>query len=117
MIEDKALEVGRLIGQSPEYQALRRTETALRNDADTVAKLDKIQELARQIDKLVAAGTMPEDELTVSYETAVRDLELSAIGQAYVVARANFDKLMRKVNDQMSAGIDRGAQSSIISLG
>ena len=117
MIEERALEVGRLIGQSPEYQTLRRTETALRNDTETVAKLDKIQDLARQIDKLVAAGTMPEEEVTVSYEAAVRDLETSAIGQAYVVARANFDKLMAKVNQQMSVGIERGAQSSIITLG
>jgi hypothetical protein len=42
---------------------------------------------------------------------------MSAVGQAYVVARANFEKLMAKVNQQISEGMDKGATSSIITLG
>ena len=42
--------------------------------------------------------------------------EVSPIGQAYVVARANFDKLMQRVNEQIGQGIERGAQSGIITL-
>ena len=48
VIWDKAQDLGRLIGQSAEYQALRRAETSLREDKETVAKLDQIQTLARQ---------------------------------------------------------------------
>lgn len=117
MIEDKATELGRLIGQSNEYQALRRAEQALRDDPATVAKLDRIQGLAREIDAAVAQGKMPEEPTTQSYEEAIRDLETSPVGQAYVVARTNFDKLMARVNQQMSLGIERGATSSIITLG
>ena len=116
MIEEKALELGRLIGQSTEYQALRRAETNLRNDADTVAKLDKIQSLARQVDQLVSQGKMPDEVTTQEYETAVRELELSTIGQSYVVARANFDKLMARVNQHISLGMEKGVTSSIITL-
>ena len=116
MIEDKAMELGRLIGQSTEYQTLRRAEQALRNDTATVAKLDRIQNLAREIDLAVSQGKMPDEATTQSYEDAVRDLETSTIGQSYVVARANFDKLMARVNQQMSLGIERGATSSIITL-
>ncbi len=117
MIEERALDLGRLIGQSTEYQTLRRAESALKDDADTVAKLDQIQTLARQIDQLVSQGQMPDDAMTQSYEEAVRALELSPVGQAYVVARSNFDKLMARVNQQMSTGIERGATSNIITLG
>jgi cell fate (sporulation/competence/biofilm development) regulator YlbF (YheA/YmcA/DUF963 family) len=117
MIEDRALELGRLIGQSAEYQALRRAEQTLRDDSDTVSKLDRIQTLARKIDQVVSQGTLPDDATSHAYEDAVRDLEVSPIGQAYVVARANFDKLMARVNQQMSVGIERGATSSIITLG
>lgn len=117
MIEDKALELGRLIGQSDEYQAMRRAETSLKDDKETVAKLDQIQTLAKQIDQLVGQGQMPDEATTQSYEEAVRALELSPVGQAYVVARSNFDKLMARVNQQMSAGIERGATSNIITLG
>ena len=117
MIEEKAMDVGRLIGQSTEYQTMRRAETALKNDADTVAKLDSIQVLAKKIDQLVAQGQMPDEATTTEYEEAVRALEVSVVGQAYVVARANFDKLMGRVNQQIVAGMERGATSSIITLG
>ena len=117
MIWDKAQELGRQIGQSTEYQTLRRAESTLREDKDTVAKLDQIQTLARQVDQMVAGGQMPDQATAESYEAAVRDLELSPVGQAYVVARANFEKLMAKVNQQISEGMEKGATSSIITLG
>jgi cell fate (sporulation/competence/biofilm development) regulator YlbF (YheA/YmcA/DUF963 family) len=116
VIWDKAQELGRLIGQSAEYQALRRAEGSLREDKDTVAKLDAIQTIARKVDEAVAAGQMPDEATTEEYESAVQALETSQTGQAYVVARANFDKLMGKVNQQISEGIERGAASSIITL-
>ena len=116
MIRDKAQDLGRLIGQSPEYQALRRAETALRDDRETVAKLDQIQSLARKVDQMVSAGQMPDEATATAYENAVRELETSATGQAYVVARSNFEKLMAKVNEQISQGIEKGATSSIITL-
>jgi cell fate (sporulation/competence/biofilm development) regulator YlbF (YheA/YmcA/DUF963 family) len=116
MMWDKAQELGRLIGQSPEYQTLRRAEKTLREDKDTVAKLEQIQNLARKVDQVVAQGQMPDQETAEQYEGAVRDLETSSIGQAYVAARANFDKLMQKVNEQISGGMEKGAASSIITL-
>ncbi len=117
MIDDKAMDLGRLIGQATEYQAMRRAEQVLKEDTDTVAKLESIQTLARQIDQLVSQGQMPDDAMTQSYEDAVRALETSVVGQAYVVARANFDKLMARVNQQISAGMEKGATSNIIMLG
>ncbi|MGH7498518.1 MAG: YlbF family regulator [Gemmatimonadales bacterium] len=117
MIWDKAQDLGRLIGQSTEYQSLRRAESSLREDADTVAKLDLIQTLARQVDQAVSTGKMPDQATAESYENAVRELEMSPVGQAYVVARANFEKLMTKVNQQISDGMEKGAASSIITLG
>ena len=117
MIWDKAQDLGRMIGQSAEYQALRRSEASLREDKETVAKLEQIQTLARQVDQMVSTGQMPDQQTAESYETAVRDLEMSPVGQAYVVARANFEKLMTRVNQQISEGMEKGAASSIITLG
>jgi cell fate (sporulation/competence/biofilm development) regulator YlbF (YheA/YmcA/DUF963 family) len=117
VIWDKAQDLGRLIGQSAEYQALRRAEASLREDKETVAKLDQIQTLARQVDQMVSTGQMPDQQTAESYEAAVRDLEMSPVGQAYVVARANFEKLMTRVNQQISEGMEKGVTSSIITLG
>ncbi len=116
MIWDKAQELGRMIGQTPEYQALRRAESTLREDRDTVAKLDQIQRLARQVDQHIAQGQMPDQPTAEAYETAIRELETSGSGQAYVVARANFEKLMNRVNQQIGEGMERGVTSSIITL-
>jgi cell fate (sporulation/competence/biofilm development) regulator YlbF (YheA/YmcA/DUF963 family) len=117
VIWDKAQDLGRMIGQSAEYQALKRAETSLREDKETVAKLDQIQTLARKVDQVVSSGQMPDQATAEAYENAVRDLEMSPTGQAYVVARANFEKLMQKVNQQIGEGMDKGAASSIITLG
>jgi cell fate (sporulation/competence/biofilm development) regulator YlbF (YheA/YmcA/DUF963 family) len=117
VIWDRAEELGRLIGQTNEYKALRRAETTLRDDQDTVAKLERIQTLARQMNDLVAKGQMPDPETADAYETAVRDLEVSPTGQAYAVARENFEKVMVKVNQLISQGMEKGATSSIITLG
>jgi len=117
VIWDKAQELGRQIGQSAEYQALRRAETSLREDKETVAKLDQIQTLARQVDQVVSRGQMPDQTMAEAYEGAIRDLEMSPTGQAYVVARSNFEKLMQRVNQQISEGMEKGSTSSIITLG
>ncbi len=116
MIDEKAQELGRLIGQSTEYQTLRRAEKTLQEDAETRARLEKIDTLARLIDEQVTQKKIPNEATVLDYETAVQALEVSTTGQAYVIARANYEKLMTKVNQQMSAGIERGATSSIITL-
>ena len=112
MIWDKAQDLGRLIGQSTEYQALRRAEATLREDKDTVAKLDQIQTLARQVDQVVATGQMPDQATAESYETAVRDLEMSPVGQAYVVARVELREADGEGEsaDQRGHGEGRGQQ-------
>ena len=116
MIDEKAQELGRLIGQSAEYQALRRAEKTLQEDPGTRGRLEKIEQLARIIDEQVTQKKMPDEATMGDYESAVRDLETSPEGQGYVVARANYEKVMQRVNQQMSAGIERGAASSIITL-
>jgi cell fate (sporulation/competence/biofilm development) regulator YlbF (YheA/YmcA/DUF963 family) len=117
VIWDKAEDLGRMIGQTPEYKLLRRAETALRDDPDAQAKVDLIQRLARQMDELVAQGQMPDQATAETYEQAVRELEVSPSGQAYAVSRANFEKVMIKVNQLIAQGMEKGATSSIITLG
>jgi cell fate (sporulation/competence/biofilm development) regulator YlbF (YheA/YmcA/DUF963 family) len=114
---DKAQELGRLIGQTPEYKGLRRAEASLREDQESMRLLESIQQLAKKMEQQLAAGQEPDEATAQAYEQAVKDLEISVAGQAYVVARANFEKVMSKVNQQISEGMEKGSQSSIITLG
>ncbi|MGH7659160.1 MAG: YlbF family regulator [Gemmatimonadales bacterium] len=117
MMWEKAQELGRLIGQTPECKALRRAEGNLRENEESQKLLENIQTHARSLEQAMGAGQEPDEATAQSYEKAVRDLELSTAGQAYVAARANFEKVMLKVNQQISDGIEKGATSSIITLG
>lgn len=117
MLFERAEELGRLIGQTNEAKALRRAEEGLRNDETVRGHLEKMQTLARQIDQMMAQGQMPDETMTQGYESAVKEFELSAVGQGYIVARSNFEKVMQKVNEEMAKGIEKGTTSNIITLG
>jgi cell fate (sporulation/competence/biofilm development) regulator YlbF (YheA/YmcA/DUF963 family) len=116
MIDEKAQELGRLIGQASEYQALRRAEQSLRDDPEAQKRLETISKLTRDFDQLVAQGQTPADADAQAYETTLKEFELSSVGQAYLVARANVDKLMNRVNQAIGEGMERGATSGIITL-
>ena len=116
MIDGKAQELGRLIGQATEYQALRRAEQALRDDPEAQKRLETISRLTREFDEMVAQGQTPADADAQQYETTLHEFELSPTGQSYLVARANVDKLMHRVNQAIGEGIERGAVSGIITL-
>jgi cell fate (sporulation/competence/biofilm development) regulator YlbF (YheA/YmcA/DUF963 family) len=116
MIDEKALDLGRTLGQSDEYQALRRAEQALRDNPEAQQRLEAISKLTSEFDLMMSQGQSPSEEQASSYETTLREFELSPTGQAYLVARANVDKLMQRVNQAIGQGIERGATSNIITL-
>ena len=117
MLFERAEELGRLIGQTNEAKALRRAEETLRGDETTRGHLEKMQTLARQMDQAMGLGQMPDEGAAQAYETSVREFELSPIGQGYIVARTNFEKVMARINEEMAKGIEKGATSNIITLG
>lgn len=116
MIDDKAQELGRLIGQAPEYQAMRRAEQALREDPEAQKRLEVISRLTREFDQLMAQGQAPDEAKGQEYETTLREFELSPVGQSYLVTRANVEKLMTRVNQMIADGMERGVTSGIITL-
>ena len=92
-----------------------RVKVRVRNEKGK-AVLDFTGIPVEQVDQLIAQGQMPDQPTAEAYEAAVRELETSGSGQAYVVARANSEKLMNKVNQQIGEGMEKGATSSIITL-
>lgn len=117
MIEEKAVELGRLLGQSDEYKALIRANGLIQGDAECRRLLDEVRQLDEHIERGAAEGKEPAREQLERYERAVRSLQASSVYQQWVAAQANFDKLMVKVNAQIAEGIKKGAASPIITLG
>ena len=116
MIEDKAKDLGRLIGQSSEYQAVKRRERHTQRGQGTVALLQKMEQLRRRAAH-DAAGRAAERRDGAPARRAAWRGPGSSMHQRLLVAQENFDKIMGRVNDWILEGIEKGATSSIITLG
>ena len=117
MIENKAKELGRMIGQSPEYQAVRRANDALGQDAAALALLKQMEQLRVNAQQMIQRGERPTEEMEKDLDTLLGQVQGQMVYQRLVAAQENFDKLMARVNDWIVDGIEKGATSSIITLG
>ena len=117
MIDDKARELGRLIGQSSEYQAVKRANDALGGDKEAVTLLQEMETLRTDAQRMIERGERPSDEMEQSLDDLLGKVQRNPTYQRLVVAQENYDKMMMKVNDWIVEGIKKGATSSIITLG
>jgi cell fate (sporulation/competence/biofilm development) regulator YlbF (YheA/YmcA/DUF963 family) len=117
MIEDKAKELGRLIGQSQEYQAVKRANDALGQDKDALALLKQMEQLRMNAQQMLQRGERPTEEMERQLDGLLGQVQGQPVYQRLVSAQENFDKVMSKVNDWIVDGIERGAASPIITLG
>jgi cell fate (sporulation/competence/biofilm development) regulator YlbF (YheA/YmcA/DUF963 family) len=117
MIEDKAKDLGRLIGQSPEYQAVKRANDALSQDSAAVELLKRMEQLRIDAQQMIQRGERPTEQMEKDLDTLLGQVQAQMAYQRLVSAQENFDKLMSRVNDWIVDGIEKGATSSIITLG
>ena len=117
MIETKAKDLGRLIGQSPEYQAVKRANDALGQDAAAVALLKQMEQLRIDAQQMIQRGERPTEQMEKDLDALLGQVQSEMAYQRLVSAQENFDKLMSRVNDWIVDGIEKGATSSIITLG
>jgi len=117
MIEAKAKELGRLIGQSNEYKEVKRASDSLNEDKETVALLQRMEQLRVNAQKMLQRGERPTDEMERELDGLLSQVQARSTYQRLLVAQENFDKTMGHVNDWILEGIEKGATSSIITLG
>lgn len=117
MIEDKAKELGRLIGQSPEYKEVKRASDALNEDKDTVTLLQRMDQLRVEAQRMIQRGERPTQEMEHELDRLLVQVQGRSSYQRLLVAQENFDKTMGRVNDWILDGIEKGAASPIITLG
>lgn len=117
MIEGKAKDLGRLIGQSPEYQAVKRANEALSQDEPALGLLKQMEQLRMDAQRMIQRGERPTEQMETDLDALLGQVQGQAVYQRLVAAQENFDKLMARVNDWIVDGIEKGATSSIITLG
>jgi cell fate (sporulation/competence/biofilm development) regulator YlbF (YheA/YmcA/DUF963 family) len=116
MIESKAKELGRLIGQSPEYQAVKRANDALSQDTSALGLLKQMEQLRVDAQQMIQRGERPTEQMEMDLDSLLGQVQGQMVYQRLVSAQENFDKLMARVNDWIVDGIEKGATSSIITL-
>ena len=116
-LEEKARELGRSIGQSSEYQALRRANDALGANREAVEMLRKMEQLRLDAHKMLERGERPTEEMERQLDQLLGQIQVNPVYQRVVVAQENFDKVMSRVNEWILQGIEKGAASPIITLG
>lgn len=116
MLEDKAKDLGRQIGQSPEYQALKRSSDALNEDREAVTLLQQMEKLRGEAQQLIQRGENPSEEMEKQLDDLLEKIQGQPAYQRAVSAQENFDKLMLRVNQWIMDGMKKGAASPIITL-
>ena len=116
MLAEKAKDLGRQIGQSSEYQALKRSNDALTGDAEATAVLRRLSELRSEAQQIIERDENPPPAMEEELDSLLRSLETKDAYQRAIAAQTNFDKLMMRVNELISEGIRTGAVSKIITL-
>ena len=117
MIEQRAKDLGRMIGQSPEYHAMKRANDALAEDVAAVALLKQMEQLRIDAQQMIQRGERPTEQMEKDLDALLGQVQSQMAYQRLVSAQENFDKLMARVNDWIVDGIEKGATSSIITLG
>lgn len=117
MINEKAQELGRLLGQGDEYRALQQARESLANKKELEERMKGLEGLAARLEQALADGKEPEAADEKEYERLVSEVQGDPAYQQLVAAQSNFDKLMLRVQEHIMEGIRKGAEGRIITLG
>jgi cell fate (sporulation/competence/biofilm development) regulator YlbF (YheA/YmcA/DUF963 family) len=116
VIAERAADLGRLVGQSEEYQALKRANDRLMQEQGLRGQLEELRRLQIQVAEGLDRGHEPTPEQQQQIDGLVSQVQSHAAYQGVVAAQANFDKLMMKVNGWILEGMKKGSESRIITL-
>lgn len=117
MIQDKSIELGRLIGQSSEYKAVMRATESIGDDPEAVELRDSIDALRKRAQEMMESGEQPTKDMEEELNGLLARMQANPSYQKLIVAEENLDKVMQRVNEWISQGIVKGAKSPIITLG
>jgi len=117
LLEEKARELGRLIGQSSEYKAVKQSSESLNGDGDAVAILQQMEKLRVEAQKMIQRGDHPSEEMEQQLDDLLTQVQSNPVYQRAVTSQENFDKVMYQINTWIMDGMKKGAASPIITLG
>ncbi len=113
-IMDKARELGRMLGQTAEYEYLQAANEDVADDRDATELLNRAKELQEKAVSHLERGEDPPEDVQEELEEVRGKIQGSPRYQSLVAAQSNFDKLMQKVQKAISEGMKKGEESQIV---
>ncbi|MCL6636138.1 MAG: YlbF family regulator [Peptococcaceae bacterium] len=104
-IQEKAVELGKLIAASSEFQAVRQAERSLRDDAEGYKIVEDLQALQKSLERMQMSGRQPTGEdLNALREAEDRAMQNMSV-RGFFEANRNFYRLLEHVNAKIQEGI------------
>src|SRR2546430_15477612 len=94
LIDQKASELGRLLGQSEEYKVLLRASERMKEDATCRQLLAEVERIAQDIERAAQEGREPAKDHVERYDRARQRVHAHPLHQQVVVVQAKFAMLM-----------------------
>jgi len=113
-LKEMARDLGRALARTDEYQELKRAIGRADDDREVVELRNELERLEEKLEGPIRRGEKPDDELVEKYEQLVGRLQRSSTYQSLVAAQSNFDKVIQKVNQTISEGLEEAADSRIV---
>lgn len=113
-LKEMAKELGQALARTDEYKDLKRAVSQADDDREIVEMRNELQKLEQKIQKSLRRGDEPDEELVEEYEEMASDLQTNSTYQRLAAAQANFDKVVKKVNETIQQGLQEGADSRIV---
>ncbi len=115
-LEERAKGLGKAIGQTEAARAMDRARETLEDNEEAWELFQDVQELQQELLEKSEQGEEIDEDKRDELQDMMKDLESKKEYQQFVSAQMNFDKLMKKVNEHIQQGIEKGEDSKIIEI-
>lgn len=109
-LKEKALELGRTIRLTDQYQELERADGNLKEDNEAHELVKNMQKAHEQMGFMQKSGVEPTQDQLDDINKMQELMKTNITIQAFVKAQEEFSKLLQEVNASISEGISGGEE-------
>ena len=113
-IENSAMELGKLIAQTPEYKYYNQAAKDVEGDDELNELMKGLKEMEQKVMEVQKEGKEVSEELRAQYNSFLEKVQGKTRVQSLIATQENYLKMMNKVNEKIAEGIREGAKSRII---
>ena len=111
---EMARDLGGAMARTDEYQALHRALKAADDDRELAELRSEMGKLEQAVSQAIESAQQPGEELRAAYEDTFSRLQANSSYQRVVAAQSNFDRILMRVNELITEGMEGAAESRII---